>query len=30
MAPVHFKDEITRARAIVAHPDPLPQTTDAE
>jgi len=26
----HFNDDIGRARAIVAHADPLPQTTDAE
>lgn len=25
---VHFKEDV--ARAIVAHADPLPQTTDAE
>lgn len=26
----HFNDDVRRARAIVAHADPLPQTTDAE
>lgn len=26
----HFKEDIRRARAIVAHSDPLPQTTDTE
>ena len=27
---VHFREDVARARAIVAHADPLPQTTDAE
>lgn len=27
---VHFKEDVARARAIVAHADPLPLTTDAE
>jgi hypothetical protein len=26
----HFNDDVARARAIVAHSDSLPQTTDAE
>ena len=27
---VHFNEDVARAQAIVAHADPLPQTTDAE
>src|SRR5271155_5392227 len=27
---VHFGEDVERARAIAAHADPLPQTTDAE
>jgi hypothetical protein len=26
----HFNDDVRRARAIVAHADPLPQATEAE
>lgn len=26
----HFQEDVARARAIVAHADPLPKTTDAE
>jgi len=26
----HFQEDVARARAIVAHTDPLPDTTDAE
>ena len=27
---LHFEEDVARARAIVAHADPLPQTTEPE